>query len=86
MLFRSERGREGYNICIYIYRERGQKGRKKERKGSLKRIEKREDYSTIISYSKVTFKLFASEGKNLTKKTIGVKERKQMTDRYGKIV
>ena len=69
---------------MYIYRER--KKKKKERKESFKRIEKRGDYSTIISYSKVTFKLFASEGKNLTKKTIGVKERKQMTDRYGKIV
>ena len=40
------REREGYNICIYIERERKVK---KERKGRLKRIEKREDYSTIIS-------------------------------------
>ena len=41
-----ERGREGYNICIYIYRERKNK---KERKGRLKRIEKLGDYSTITS-------------------------------------
>ena len=79
-----ERGRD--IIYVYIYIERERKERKKERKGSLKRIEKREDYSTIISYSKVTFTYFASEGKNLTKKTIGVKERKQIADRYGKIV